>query len=74
MKKHSRLFRLLLAIDNTFNVLLLDGSEDHTMSGHVGYMSMTTNKLRWRILEKIINTIFFFDKNHCRNSIEYDEV
>ncbi len=74
MRKRSRLFRALLAIDNFFNVLLLNGSEDHTISGHVGYMSLTTNKRRWRILERIINAIFWFDKNHCYKSIEWDEV
>lgn len=74
MKKKSRLLKFLLGIDNAFNGLIFDGSEDHTISGHVGYMSLTTNKKRWRILEKIINTIFWFDPNHCYNSIEFDEI
>ena len=70
----SYILRLLIAIDQVFNVLLLNGSEDHTISGRVGYKAMVTKKKRWLFLEKVINTIFFFDKDHCRNSIEHDEV
>ena len=65
---------MLLALDQFFNVLLLNGSEDHTISGRVGYKAMTTGKLRWLIAEFIINTLFFFDPDHCRTSIEYDEI
>ena len=64
----------MIAVDQVFNVLLLNGSEDHTISGRVGYKSLTTNKKRWRYAEKFINTLFWFDKNHCFNSIEYDEI
>ena len=74
MKKKSRILRLLICIDAFFNVLLLDGSEDHTISGHVGYKAMTTNKRRWLWTEKFINSLFFLEPNHCRKSIEYDEL
>ena len=67
-------WRLMLALDQLFNVLLLNGNEDHTISGRVGYKALTTNAWYWLVLEKIINTIFFFDKDHCRSSIEWDEV
>ena len=66
--------RLLLAIDQFFNVLLLNGNEDHTISGRVGYKANKTKKKRWLFAEKVINTLFWFDKNHCYNSIEWDEV
>jgi len=72
-KKHY-LFRLLIAIDQLFNVLLLNGSEDHTISGHVGYRAIVTNKFYWLFLERFINMIFFFHPDHCRKSIEQDEV
>lgn len=72
--KRSYLFRLLVAIDQLFNVLLLNGSEDHTISGRVGYKALTVGSWRWLALERVINTIFFFDPDHCRNSIEWDEV
>ncbi|KGJ92037.1 hypothetical protein [Colwellia psychrerythraea] len=70
----SYILRLLIAVDQLFNVLLLNGNEDHTISGRVGYRAKKTNKWYWLSLEKIINTLFWFDKNHCRNSIEWDEV
>ena len=72
--KMSYWLRLLVSIDQFFNVLLLNGSEDHTISGRVGYKAMTTKKRRWLILEKIINTLFWSQPNHCRRNIEYDEV
>ncbi len=64
----------MISIDQFFNVLLLNGSEDHTISGRVGYKALTTKKKRWLYAEKLINTLFWFDKNHCRESIEYDEI
>ena len=72
--RKSYLLRLLIALDQLFNVLLLNGSEDHTISGKGGYRALHSNKKRWKIAEKIINTIFFFDKEHCYNSIEWDEI
>ncbi len=66
--------RLLIALDQTLNVLILNGSEDHTISGRVGYKAHITKKKRWLFLQKVIDTVFFFDKNHCYNSIEWDEV
>jgi len=68
------ILKLLVALDQLLNVALFNGSEDHTISGHVGYKSLSTGKKRWKILEKIINTIFWFDPDHCKNSIEFDEV
>jgi hypothetical protein len=72
--KKSYFLRLLIVVDAFFNVLLLNGSEDHTISGRVGYKAHKTKKRRWLLAEKIINTLFFFDNNHCYNSIEWDEV
>ena len=73
-KRKSRLLRWLITVDAGFNVLLLNGSEDHTISGRVGYKALTTQKKRWLYAEKFINTLFWFDKDHCRESIEYDEI
>ena len=71
--KKSRLLRLLLTVDAFFNVLILNGSEDHTISGRVGYKALTTKKKRWLIAQSFINAIFF-NKTHCYDSIEYDEI
>ena len=67
-------FKILIWLDQGFNVILLNGSEDHTISGRVGYKAMTTEKRGWIIAEYLINKLFFFDPDHCRSSIEYDEV
>ena len=63
----------MIAIDQLMNVVLLNGSEDHTISGRVGYKALTVGAWYWLALEKFINALFF-DKNHCRNAIEQDEV
>lgn len=73
-QEKSYILRLMIAIDQFFNVLILNGDEDHTISGKVGYRAINSDKKRWKYAEKIINTLFWFDKDHCRNSIEYDEV
>lgn len=73
-KQRSYWLRLLIAIDQLFNVLLLNGHEDHTISGRVGYKAMQTNKWYWLALEVFINTLFWFDEDHCRSSIEWDRI
>ena len=77
MKKKARksyILRLLISVDQLFNVLLLNGNEDHTISGRVGYMSMSTNKWYWNLAEYLIDKLFWFDLKHCYNSIESDRV
>lgn len=73
-KVKSYLFRIMIAIDQLGNVLLLNGSEDQTISGHVGYKAYITHRKRWLILQYIINKMFWFDVEHCYKSIEWDEV
>lgn len=68
----NRILKILISIDQFANVLL-GGDEDHTISGRVGYAAIQGK--RWAlIMEKIINTLFFFQEDHCRKSIEWDEV
>jgi hypothetical protein len=66
--------RVLIALDQLANVVLLNGHEDHTISGRVGYKAYKTKRWYWKLAEKLINTMFWFDKNHCYNSIEWDRV
>lgn len=73
-KNKSYILKLMIALDQFFNVLIFNGDEDHTISGRVGYKATTTVKKRWLILEWVINKIFFFDEDHCYNSIEWDRV
>jgi hypothetical protein len=58
------LFNILLSLDQFANALLC-GDPDETISSRVGK--------RHRFFEKIIDTIFFFDKRHCEKSFEGDE-
>ena len=67
-----RWFRLLKVIDQFFNVLILNGHEDVTISGRVGYKAYTTKEKKWIYAERFINALFFWDHNHCFNSIEWD--
>lgn len=53
---------------------IFGGNVDHTISGRVGYLAQTTGKTKWLVIEKIINTLFWFDPNHCRKYIEYDRL
>ena len=68
------LLKILIAVDQLFNVILLNGSPDHTISGRVGWKAHTTKGKVWVLLEKGINTLFWFQEDHCYNSIEWDEV
>ena len=66
--------KLLLCVDNFFNVLLLNGNEDQTISGRVGHRAHKSGKRKWLVAQWIINKLFWFDENHCYNSIEWDRV
>ena len=74
MNKKSYFLRMLIAIDQLLNVIILNGNEDHIISGHVGYKAYITHKKRWLVLEYIINKLFWFDPEHCFSSIEWNEV
>ena len=52
MKKRNRAMRLLLAIDQLFNVLLWNGSQDETISSHIHR-------------RKLNGTATWFDKKIC---------
>lgn len=65
------LWKLLLAIDQFFNVLLWNGDEDETISSNLGkkVRDGEANKFESAIcwaLDKV-------DPNHCFDSIEKDE-
>ena len=59
------------SVDQTINAIGL-GNMDHTISGRVGRLAVQGDPVG-RILERVINTILWFDKNHCRKAIEHDE-
>lgn len=62
---------LWISDDQKMNKWLF-GNEDHTISGRVGFESMYNGK--YKKTEKVINKLFWFQPNHCQESIEWDEV
>lgn len=71
----SKIWKLLISIDQFFAVLLLNTNEDQTISGHVGYKAYTLKTKKWILLEKFINLLFSpWQKNHCYESIEWDRL
>lgn len=66
------LLRVLVAIDQLGNTLL-GGRCDHTISGRIGINAIRGKK--WALVcEKVVNAMFFWEDDHCRSAIEYDEV
>lgn len=59
------LIRLLLAVDQFFNVLIFNGSEDETISSNFGKRSGAN------FIRKAIDSIL--GKDHCTKNIEWDE-
>ena len=67
-KKRSYLQSVLIAVDQLFNALLA-GYPDETLSSRA---FRCRHKKRWAITEKVINAIFFWDRQgdirHCELS------
>jgi hypothetical protein len=64
------LFNLLIAVDQFFNALL-GGNPDETISSRVG-KKVTTSPFAF-VVGGWINSIFFWQKDHVKESIEHDE-
>lgn len=65
--KRKRWFRLLLVTDQFFNVLLWNGSQDETISSHIGRRiakgeATWFDKLLCRLLSKL-------ESEHCKKSL-----
>lgn len=54
---------LLIAIDQFANAMLW-GYVDETLSSRAHRMA--NRKKRWRVAEKVINALFFWEPDHCR--------
>lgn len=52
----------LIALDQSINSLFF-GYADETISARTYRMSLKSKY--WTILRRIIDTLFFFEKNHC---------
>ena len=66
-----RLLHIGIAIDQLAYVLLTlgAGSPDETLSA-AAYRSEGSGKLLGRIFRPLIDALFWFDPDHCRNSFE----
>ena len=58
-------YRLLLSIDQFFNVLLFNGYEDETISSNFGKRSESN------MFRQFID--MWFGKDHCKKHVEVDE-
>ena len=64
---------VLIAIDQLVNTLVWAegeglGSPDETISARA--WRLRDRNWRWASARKVIDTIFFWDKNHCQTSFE----
>lgn len=67
VKKRTRFKRFLLSIDQLFNVLLWNGSQDETISSHI-QRRINANKATW-IDKKICCFLKKLENNHCEKSL-----
>ena len=67
VEKRSRVLRLLLSIDQFFNVLIWNGSQDETISSHIG-RRIKANKALW-IEKQICCFLKKLESKHCIKSL-----
>ena len=67
MKKRNRTMRLLLAIDQLFNVLLWNGSQDETISSHI-HRRQLNGTATW-FDKKICCLLKKLESEHCLKSL-----
>ena len=66
VQKRSRLKRFLLALDQLFNVLLWNGSQDETISSHIA-RRIESGKATW-IDVTVCKFLRVFEAKHCKKS------
>lgn len=66
-KKRNRIIRLLLSIDQFFNVLLWNGSHDETISSHIG-RKIESGKANW-FDKKLCCFLRKLENEHCKKSL-----
>ena len=67
MKKRNRTMRLMLAIDQLFNVLLWNGSQDETISSHI-HRRQLNGTATW-FDNKICCLLKKLESEHCNKSL-----
>ncbi len=66
MEKRSRVMRFLLVFDQMLNVLLWNGSQDETVSSHIG-RRIESGKATW-LDKKLCYLLSKLEYNHCKKS------
>ena len=64
MGARMRLMQVLIALDQLANALL-GGFSDETLSARAYRNDSKTGKRRWRIARRVIDTLFFWEVDHC---------
>ena len=67
MKKRNRAMRLLLAIDQMFNVILWNGSQDETISSHIA-RKIDGGYATW-LDKKVCCFLKMIESEHCLKSL-----
>lgn len=60
-----------IAFDQWINALIFRGWADETISARA-YRGAAQGKRKWEIIQRIINGLFFWQKDHCRASFEME--
>jgi hypothetical protein len=58
--------KLFILLSQAINALLLNGNPDETVSARA-------YRCNWYTTERVINTLFWFDPEHCATSHERDK-
>lgn len=67
MKKRSRIMRFLLVVDQMLNVVLWNGSQDETVSSHIG-RRIKEGRATW-FDKRLCCFLKRLEHNHCAESI-----
>ena len=66
-KKRTRLMRFLLVLDQMLNVVIWDGSQDETVSSHIG-RRIENGEATW-FDKKLCCFLKRLENNHCEKSL-----
>lgn len=61
---------LLTSLSRALN-FLLGGEINQTLSSRVGYMAVYAD-WQWVLARRVINGLFFWQKDHCKTAMEWD--
>lgn len=69
MAEYSYPLRVVIGVDQLVNTLF-GGQPDETLSSRCYRQGALNGIKRWYLLMKVVNTIFFFQKEHCKGAYE----